>query len=99
MSEALATQCPKCQSTKLKSIRFGDQIATFMFWAVIAGILLLLGHSFGLWGFVYFQIGGALVVAVSLFGLVVGVVRFCTHHPVSLVCMACGARWQNRNLP
>ena len=42
MTEAPATQCPRCQSTKLKSVRFGDQMGTVAFWVLAIGFYLTL---------------------------------------------------------
>ena len=94
MSEGFSIHCPQCQSTKLKSIRFGDEVGTAAFCVLVIGFFLTLFGGSGLWAIFTYILGVAIV---GLIVLVVGVMRFSARHPVTWVCKDCGTRWQKND--
>ena len=96
MSEGIPIQCPQCQSTKHKSIRFGDEAGTAATWVLVIGFVLIFFGGSELWAIFTYVLSVAFVAMVVL---VVRFMRFCARHPVTLVCKKCGTRWQNNDSP
>lgn len=96
MSEAPATHCPQCQSTNLKSVRFGNQVATTLDWVVGIAFLLTVGGVFGLAGLVYFALLFFVAVCVVV---TLALARWSIPQSSTLVCLDCGAKWPKPSEP